>query len=377
MAQNTTEQIKELINKSKRILITCRRQFSGDGLSSCLALYLILKKLNKNADIVINDFKLPENYKFLPEISQIKSAVKKLKKFIINLDISQTGIEGLNYDIEGNNLRIHLTPKQGVFTPEDLKFQTSQFAYDLIFVVDTPELESLGSLYDHHRDLFYQIPVINIDHAPSNEQYGHINLVDITCASTTEVIFQLINDWQENLIDKETATCLLTGLISKTRSFKTNQVTPEALTTASELINFGANRQEIVTHLYQTKTITSLKLWGKILSRLQSDPESKIVWSKLDMHDFTESGASEKDIAGIVDELITASPLSEVIILFYQTGIEQTRILLHTQGTQNAFNLARKFNPEGDKNNVSFTLDETLARAEKIVLEEIKSQIIS
>ncbi|MCX6785688.1 MAG: DHH family phosphoesterase [Candidatus Komeilibacteria bacterium] len=375
MAQKTTEQIKELVQKSRKILITSAKQFSGDGLAASLALWLIFKKLNKNADVVIESFQLPENLKFLPAVDEIKNDVKKLKKFIINLNITQTGIEGLNYDIQGNNLRIHLTPKQGGFTPEDLKFETGEFAYDLIFVVDTPELESLGRLYDYHRDLFYQIPVINIDHSPANEQYGHINLTDITAASTTEIIYQLLKEWDPILINEEVATCLLTGLIAKTRSFKTNQVTPEALRAASELINLGANRKQIVTQLYQTKNINTLKLWGKILGRLQIDESAKLVWSKLDLHDFTECGAAAKDIGGIIDELITTSPLAEIIILFYQINLEQTKVLIYSQGPQNALKLAREFSPLGDKTNASFIINEGLPQTEQKVIAAISAQI--
>lgn len=376
MEQNIVSPIKELIVKSKKILITTRKQFTGDGLASALALLLILQKLNKNAEVVIDNFKLPDNLKFLPEVDRVKNEVKRLKKFIINLDISQTGVEALNYDIQGNNLRIHLTPKFGVFTPEDLKFETSQFTFDLIITVDTPELENLGKLYDHHRDIFYQIPVINIDHSANNEQYGHINLVDLTAASTTEIIFDLIKQWDNLLLDQKIATCLLAGLISKTKSFKTNQVTPRALTIAGELINLGANRKEIVTHLYQTKTIATLKLWGKVLSRLQADTLNKIVWSKLDLHDFTEAGATEQDLTGVVEELISSSPLSQIIILFSQIGLNQTKVFLHSQDATSALSLCREYNPVGDKKTASFTVNEGLEQTEKLVLTSLKNQII-
>ncbi len=376
MAKNIEKQVKELIAKSTKILITTSRQFSGDGLASALALLLIAKKLNKNAEIIINDFKLPESYSFLPEIEKIKATVKKVKKFVINLDISQTGIEDLNYDIKDNNLRIHLCPKQGIFSPEDLKFQTGDFAYDLIFTVDTPELESLGSLYDHHRDLFYQIPVINIDHQSVNEQYGHINLVDITTASTAEVIYKMINGWEEIILDKEIATCLLTGIISKTKSFKTSKVSPEVLNVASELIKLGADRKEIVSKLYQTKTIPTLKLWGKVLSRLQSSPDHKLVWSKLDLHDFTESGTADKNLAGVIDELIINSPAAEIVILFYQNKPEQTKVIIHTEGAQNALSLCRPYMPVGDKTNASFTVEKNLDKTEEEFLNQVKNQII-
>ena len=376
MPQTIEQQIKELIKRSGKILITTAKQFSGDGLASSLALLLILKRLNKNAEIIINDFKLPEQYRFLPGADQVKASVKKLKKFIINLDISQTGIEDLSYDIKDNNLRIHLTPRQGVFTPEDLKFKTGDFAYDLIFTLDTPGLESLGGLYDHHRDLFYRIPVINLDHQPSNEQYGHINLVEITSAATAEVIYKLASNWPEPVLDKAIATCLLTGLISKTRSFKTANVSPEVLNIAGELIKLGADRKEIVSRLYQTKTIPTLKLWGKVLSRLQSDPSSKLVWSKLDLHDFTESGSNEKELGGVIEELITKSPLAEVVVLFYQTQPGQTKVLIHAEGAPSALALARQFMPVGDKNDASFIIQGELDQAEAETLDSVKRQII-
>ena len=273
MTQEIPKQIQQLIETSKRILITTSHQFSGDDLASAVALFLILNKLNKNAEIVIDSFELPQEFGFLPEVRNIKPNVKKLKKYLINLNISQTGIEELAYDIEGDNLRIHFSPKKGVLTPEDLTFNTSEFSFDLIFTVGAADLESLGTLYDHHRDLFYQIPVINIDNSPSNDSFGHINLIDVTATSSAEIIYNLIKNLQLPVLDEKISTCLLTGMIAATRSFKTENVTPISLTIASELMNLGANRQEIITKLYQTKTISILKLWGKILTRLQSDPE--------------------------------------------------------------------------------------------------------
>ncbi len=374
MARETEEQIKELISKSKKILITTKAKPTGDGLASCLALKRALSKINKNAEVIIDNFTMPQEYSFLPDIFEIKTEVIKLKKFTINLDISQTGIDELSYDLEGNNLKIYLSPKRGVFTADDLKFQTSQFAYDLIFTLATSDLESLGKLYDHHRDFFYQIPVINIDNSPANEQYGHVNLVDITATSVAEILYRLISEWPEKIIDEPLATSLLTGIIAATRSFKTANVTPNSLTLASQLIELGAKRQEIITHLYQTKTINTLKLWGRILARLQSYPQYKLIWSKLNPYDFTESGAQESEVSGVIDNLIAMSPLAEIIILFYQTSLNETKIIARSLGTTSILNLTRTFTPQGDKGEVFFILNKNLEEAEKEVTEVIIAQ---
>jgi len=376
MPYRQIEQIKNYLMQSKKVLITSRREITGDGLCSALSLLHILRKLNKNADIIIDGFKAPQNFNFLQGLDQIKSEAKKIKKSIISLDISQTGLENLHYDIKDQTLRIHLTPKQGNFQAEDLNFKVSEFAYDLIITVDAPQIEDLGNLYDHHRDLFYQIPLINFDHSPTNEQYGHFNLIDITAASTTQIIYQMIKKLDLDVIDLSVADSLLAGLISKTKSFKTPQVTPEALTVAGELISLGADRKKIVSQLFQTKTISSLKLWGKILSRLETDPDYKMVWSRLDRHDFTDSKAGEQDISGVIEELILTNPQAEIVVLFYQTDPGQTKILLHSDKNQNALNLAKSFNPLGNQTSVSFKVEKELAEAEAAVLSKIKAQIV-
>jgi len=375
MARETNLQIKELLEKSKKILLTTSKQTTGDGLASSLAMFLFLKKINKNCEIIIDDFILPQEYSFLPQVEEIKKEAARLKKFIINLNIAQTGIEELSYDVDGQNLKIFVSPKQGVFTPEDLKFATSEFTYDLIIVLGTPDLESLGKLYDHHRDLFYQLPVINIDHQPANEQYGHLNLVDITAASSSEVVYSLINDWPEKLLDEKIATCLLTGLISATQGFRTAKVTPQSLVAAGELMKLGANRQNIVNQLYQTKTIDALKLWGRLLSRLQYDPRLKLIHSKLNPFDFTESNATEKDLGNIIDELISHHPSAELIILFYQTTNGQTQVLAKSLSNANLLSLLKPFEPRGSAQQVGLTLAKNLEDAEKEIIDFLTQQI--
>lgn len=368
-------QLKELILKSRKILLTTKRAYNGDGLASALALFLILKKFNKNADIIIDGFNPAGNYAFLPEIENIKSEAKRLNKTTLNINIAQTGLEDLSYDIKGANLKIYLSPRQGQWEAEDITLANGEFAYDLIIAVDTPELETLGKLYDHHRDLFFQVPLVNIDHQFANEQYGHLNIVDVTAAAVAEIIFNLSLEWLPEEIDSTIATCLLTGLIDKTKSFKAPNVTPQALTAASKLMSLGANRKEIVTRLYQTKTMPILKLWGKILSRLSSDAALKMVWSKADLTDFTDSGSSWHDVPALIEDIITSSPQAETVILIYQTNIEEAKVTVHSQSSVSALALAKAFSPTGDKTQAYFSLSGNLAEIEAKVIAEIKTQL--
>ena len=104
-------------------------------------------------------------------------------------------------------------------------------------------------------DFFYQTPIINIDHQTHNENYGQINLIELKALAVVEIIFSLINKWDKNLIDEDTATCLLTGLYDKTWGFKSSQTTPQTLNTADQLINLGARQNKIVYNLYQANLV--------------------------------------------------------------------------------------------------------------------------
>jgi len=375
MALNTNQQIFELIKNSQKILITFKRNFSGDAVSSALAIFLLLKKMDKQADIVCHDFAIGQNYAFLPEINKTKSNLSGLKKFIISLDMAENKIKDFSYDIKENKLNIYLTPEK-ILDEKNIAFKSGQYKYDLIITLDTDNLESLGDIYDQHTDFFYSTPIINIDHNPENEQYGQINLIELTKTSSAEIIFDLIEHYDINLLDQQIATCLLTGMIAKTRSFRSPNVTPRTLNIASQLIINGADRDLIIQNLYRTKSINTLKLWGKVLARLKSDPDYKMAWSYLTQKDFIELNMQNPNLSEVIEELITSAPEAEIVILFYENEKKTISSLVYTSKSYDSLYLAKSFNPQGTKTFATFELNKTdLLEASKEVIESIKANL--
>ena len=304
MELSSFQQIYELIEKSKKIIITLPKNPSTDSIASGLGLFLFLEKIKKKVKVVCNEFELPPHHQFLPKSKEILSDLTALRKFIISLDVTKTKVRELSYDIADDKLNIFITPKSGFFDPRDISTSVSKFEYDLIFVLDSPDLESLGKLYDDNTEFFYHTPIVNIDHKPTNENFGQINLIDLVATSTSEIIFELVKEYKENIMDEYIATSMLAGIISKTKSFQSASVTPKSLAVASHLIEQGARRDEIIKNLYRTKSISSLKLWGRALARLRTDFDGRVVWTLLNREDFNRSEASWKDLEGVVDELI-------------------------------------------------------------------------
>lgn len=378
MALSNDQQTLELIKQSKAILITFKNDWTGDALAGALALTETLKKLGKQTDIACADFHVSPNLSFLPA-SQVKNDISSLQKFIISIDTTKTKVGEFNYDSEENRLNIYITPEGGEFNPQDVTMTTSNYRYDLIIILDSPDLESLGGIYERHADFFYNTSKINLDHSNKNEYFGNINLVNLTAAASCEIVYELIKEINESLIDENIATYLLAGIITATKNFKTAGVTPKTLNLASLLIAKGARREQIVQNLYQSRYISTLKLWGRVLSRLNNDLDDKLVWSILSHQDFLETSTAPEELIDVIDELIVSMPKTEVIALIYEfkrESINEIRTIVYSAKNINALKITEKFNSFGNQNVAKFALaNVNLAEAERLVLAEIKNKI--
>ncbi len=382
MLAETTTAAKQLIEKSKNILIVFKKEYHSDSLASALALYIWLKKNNKTVTLVCANFIIKNQLKFLPDAEHVQNILTNPQKFIISLDLTTNKVAELSYEVKDDYLEISILPTTGQFNHRDIKTSTSAFGHDLIITLDTHSLDSLGEIFINQTDFFYQTPLINFDHSPLNTNFGQINLLDLRAVATAEIVYNFIFTLDPGGLDENIATCLLTGIMTKTQIFKSINVTPQSLSVASQLINHGAQRQKIVAHLYQSQTLSTLRLWGRMLARLQQDKTLKLVWSVLSQQDFVKSGAEPKDIKQAVDELISSIPGAALILIIYEnTAFDHnakestTAAELFTSPGHDALSITRVFHPQGNSNAARFTLTNTsLLEAEKIIINEIRRQ---
>ncbi len=374
MSLDIKQQITELLKQKNNILIALPQNPSTDAIASGLALSMALEKMNQKSKIVASNFDLLPHHNFLPKSKSIEKNLAALRKFVITLNTSRTKVDELSYDIEEpDKLHVYISPKNGFFEPADVSTSAGTFAFDLIFVLDSSDLDGLGSIYEQNAEFFYHTPIINIDHKASNEQFGQVNLVETTSTSTSEIIFELIKDIDEKILDEYLATNLLTGIISKTKSFKTSTVTPRSLAIASHLISSGARREDIIRHLYQSKPISTLKLWGRALARLKTKSDQKIVWSLLDQEDFSKTKAKEEELDNVIDELIINTPDAKTIFILHEKEPDLIKCLIHTPSNIDALKLFKEFKPQGSIDFTKFDIKgQNLSQAEEIILSRLK-----
>ncbi|MEA3464048.1 MAG: DHH family phosphoesterase [Patescibacteria group bacterium] len=372
------QQIFEQIKKANNILITFRKTWNGDSVASALAMFLFLKKLDKKVDVAAEKFDNGKPMSFLPSYNEIKNHTENLRKFIISLDITNTKVNQIKYKMEDNALNFIISPKDGVFAHDDIASRSSGFKYDLIIILDTADLESLGKIYDNDTEFFYSAPIINVDHHPDNEEFGQINFIQLTAVATAEILFSLFDSYSRDFIDENIATCLLAGMISKTRSFKTPNITPSALLSASQLISMGARREEIVNHLYRSRSLNVLKLWGRVLARLSGSMNNKLVWSTLTKQDFEKTNSDEKDLSDVINELIISIPQAKIIVIIYEqiiSGQLITNLLAHSEKNINSLNLIKGLSPQGTKNLAQARINKPVAEVEKEVIGMIEKKL--
>ncbi len=373
---DTKTQLNKLISQCKHPLIALPEGKNDDAVASALALKRYLTSQHKQADIVCSGFKTPAHLSFLEGADTIRPELFHLHKFTIKVDVSKAKIETLSYDVKDNWLSIHLTPLSGSITKNDLRTLQTAFKYDLIFILGATDLDSLGAVFFNNTDLFYRTPMVNIDHKASNEHFGSLNLVELTATSTSEIIYHTFEQLGFST-NEATATAILTGMIAETRSFKTPNVTPTTLNLAGQLMNLGADREKIIKHLYRTKSIATLKLWGQALTGLQTEKNIALAWTLLTRDDFKRSGASMSDIQELISELIGNSPDASLILILFEDETDENKIhgRLTVEKHFDAMEILKIFSPRGNKRNAEIEIKaSSLKEAEKTVISEIKQR---
>lgn len=373
MELNPKQQIVELIKNSNRILITVHTNPDGDALGSALALNLALKKMGKEITVVAPDLP-PKVFQFLPNIVNFKDNLTQLKDFIISIDTSKIKVDKLGYKNipQENKLNIILTPVKENFSASDVSFQQGGLKFDLIIVLDSPDLERLTKIYDQNADLFYETPVVNVDHHPGNDHFGKINWVELTATSTSEILVSLLESLgrEKSLFDADIATCLLTGIITDTASFQNSNTTPKSFTVAAQLIAAGARQQEIIHHIYKTKALSTLKLWGKILSQIKEEKDYGFIWSEVKKSDYIEAGMGEEEsTGGVIDELLKTAPGIDFALLLSERKDGVHGNLRGVQKGINVAEIAKLFGGGGHEAAAAFHISNT-------DLDSIKSSII-
>ena len=146
------------------------------------------------------------------------------------------------------------------------------------------------------------LPLINLDHHRTNTLFGDANLVDLVTVAAAEGVL----DWLDHLslpVSQTAAFCLLTGIVTDTLCFRTDNVTSRTLGKAQRLMASGVSLAEIVQRTVGRQSYIGLRLWGAVLPTVRL--EDRVIWAVITQAQFAAAGyTGEYNDAGLVSALV-------------------------------------------------------------------------
>jgi phosphoesterase RecJ-like protein len=191
-------------------------------------------------------------------------------------------------------------PGDLVFLPgsESVRSTLDGLAVDVVIAVDCGDESRMGEV--GQVVLKSGAPLINLDHHRTNTMFGAANLVDLATVAASEGVL----DWLDRMgiaLDTAMASCLLTGLVTDTLCFRTDNVSSETLGKAQRLMAHGAPLAEIVLRTVSRKSYAGLRLWSLVLPTVRL--EERVIWAVITQAMFQEVGYTGWDDAGLVSTL--------------------------------------------------------------------------
>jgi phosphoesterase RecJ-like protein len=244
--------------------------------------------------------------------------------------------------------------------------------YDLLVVCDCGALDRLGAVGERHRDLLDRLPRVLVDHHASNTDGGPADWVDAGAAATCELVVLLAARLGVPLSagNGMMAAGLMAGIVMDTSTFAHPNATPRTLAVSAALVEAGAPLSEISRRLYRSKPDAQLRLFGRVLDRLETTPGGRVIYSSLGEADFAATGTLGSHSEGLID-LLAQSETAEVAILFKEAGPESTRISVRTKpGGVDATVLTGAFGGGGHARAAGATVTASLVEARQRVLAE-------
>lgn len=233
-------EIARRISEAKNVLIALSSNPSVDEMATAIGLSIYLDKLGKRATAIYSG-ETPNALEFLKPEQTFEATADTLQDFVIAL--SKEKADHLRYKLDGNYVKIYITPYRSRISEDDLDFSYGDYNVDLVLALDVANGIDLDSALREHGRIMHDAVIINITNNNPGK-FGEIEWSDKKASSIAEMIARLLYSVRSEVkIGKEEATAFLTGIVASTNRFSKANTTPETMRVASLLMGSGANQQ--------------------------------------------------------------------------------------------------------------------------------------
>ncbi|GJM71404.1 phosphoesterase RecJ-like protein [Paenibacillus macerans] len=316
-------QSQAFLTEHDDFLVVAHVQPDGDAVSSTLAVGWLLSCLGKKY-VMVNEGPIPKRMGYLWQADQIR----------------------------------------------DLSAEPLNRKFNNVICVDCADFKRVGTT----KELFAEgAKLLNIDHHPTNDGYGTINLIVPYAAATAEILFDLIQFMGLEL-NEAIATALYTGLLTDTGGFRYSNTSPKVMATASKLLEYGVDGPGLSELLLEQMTLPQLRLLTRALNGLQLTEDGKISWVVVTDEDLKSAGAVHEDMEGIVNYPRNIQGV-EVGLLFKVIDEQAVKVSMRSAGKVDVAKVAQSFGGGGHVRAAGARVEGTLEAIVPRVVERVRLQL--
>ena len=243
-------QVKEKIEGAENILVALSKNPSVDEMAAAIGLTLLLDEAGKHATAIYSGA-TPNALEFLKPEETFESDTNSLQDFIIALNKEKA--DHLRYKIEGDYVKVYITPYKTEISEKDLEFSHGDFNVDLIIALNVKSANELDKALAEYGRIMHDAGAVNITAGQAGE-FGEVEWNDMEASSVSEMVVNLVNT-TANLsakMTKEMATAFLTGIVAATERFSNEKTTPATMEVASSLMKAGADQKLVADNMELT-----------------------------------------------------------------------------------------------------------------------------
>lgn len=329
MNEHQIQAIQELLSTPKKIAIIPHRNPDGDAMGSTLSLYHFLIK-NNHFPTVISPNEFPDFLAWMPGSETVRIFEKD----------------------KDNCTQI---------------LQESE----LIFTLDFNALHRVGEMENILTTL--SAPFVMIDHHQSPDEYATIQYSDVAFGSTCEMVYNFISFLNKKEdIDARIGTCLYTGILTDSGSFRFPKTTGTTHRIVAELIDLGVDNTSIPTLLFDNNSVGSLQILGRALENMQFLQANKTAYTSLSQAELNQFDYVKGDTEGIVNYGLKIKGIDFSAIFIENTAEKIIKISFRSQGDFDVNQFARDHFEGGGHRNAAggkslLSLEETVKKFETLV----------
>lgn len=211
--------------------------------------------------------------------------------------------------------------------------------------------------------------LINIDHHYSNDRFGEYCLIDSSCISTTQVLYNLFNE-NRIKINKKMATSLYAGLLDDSDGFISDDVDGTTFALVKELIDAGADYKLCNKFIMKYLSLGAFRLKAIMHKKMILAHNAKVASFCITNDDMKTTGAVGEDCESVLEESLYL-PSVEVALLLKQNADFSVKGSLRSNGAVDVSKIASLFGGGGHASRAGFVIDKATT------LEEEKTKILT